>query len=180
MRDDALSVIVSGASMSHFVSAYLVKIRKEIDLPLRVLLTYSAERFLQAGAVSFFCDELYTSSAPELNPIEFARRARALVVLPASGNLVASAALGLAGGAAQTALLASAQPALFFPSMTPTMWEKPSMRRHIDTLRADGHRVVDLVETEAYELSLRETSVSLAMVDSSTAAKIITDWLDRE
>src|SRR6476620_6717359 len=66
MRDDALSVIVCGASMSHFVSGYLVRIRQETDLPLRALLTHSAERFLRPDAVGFFVDELYTSASVDL------------------------------------------------------------------------------------------------------------------
>jgi len=180
MHDGALSVIVCGASMSHFASAYLVRIRRETELPVRVLLTHSAERFLRAEAVGFFADEVYTSGAADLNPIEFARRARALIVLPASANMIASAALGLAGGPAQTALLASEQPALFFPSMNATMWGKPSTRRHVAALRADGHKVVDLVEREVFDLWQRQVSISPAMPDAAEAAKIVAAWLNRD
>lgn len=180
LRNEALSVIVCGASMSHFVSAYLVRMRREIDLPMRVLLTHSAERFVKAEAVAFFADEVYTSSAPDLNPIEFARKSIALVVLPASVNMIASAALGLAGGPAQTALVAAEQPAVFFPSMNVTMWGKESTRRHVETLRAGGHQVVDLVEREVFDLWQRQVNTGPAMVDAITAAKIVSDWLCRE
>ena len=179
LRDDVLSVIVCGASMSHFASAYLVRIRRETGLPLRVLLTHSAERFLRADAVGFFADELYTSAAPDLNPIEFARRTRGLVILPASANMLASTALGLAGSPAQTAMLAAEKPALFFPSMNATMWNKPSTRRHVATLRADGHEVVDLEEREVFDLWQRQVSISPAMPEAVVAAKIVSEWLNR-
>lgn len=180
LRNEALSVIVCGASMSHFVSAYLVRMRREIDLPMRVLLTHSAERFVKADAISFFVDEVYTSAAPDLNPIEFARKSIGLVVLPASVNMIASAALGLAGGPAQTALVAAERPALFFPSMNVTMWGKESTRRHVAALRADGHQVVDLVEQEVFDLWQRQVNTGPAIVDSVTAAKIVSEWLRRD
>ena len=51
MKDDALSVIVSGSSAAIGIPSYLVWLRQEIDLSLRVLLTHSAERFLQPQVV---------------------------------------------------------------------------------------------------------------------------------
>ena len=54
------------------------------------------------------------ADAPDLNPTEFALRSRAVIVLPATANMLASAALGLAGMPAQTAVLAAPGPVLFF------------------------------------------------------------------
>ncbi|HEY0697445.1 MAG TPA: flavoprotein [Micromonospora sp.] len=178
MRDDALSVIVCGASAAQSLTGYLARLRQEVDLPLRLLLTHNAERFLQPDAVAFYADETYLSGAADLNPTEFARRSRALVVLPATANMLACAALGLAGTPAQTVLLAAEQPAIFFPSMNGVMWGKRSTQRHVSTLRADGHAVVDPQEREVFEVWSRRVIVGPSLPPPQTVAKIVKDWVD--
>jgi phosphopantothenoylcysteine decarboxylase len=177
MRDGALSVIVSGASAAQSVSGYLARLRQELDLPLRLLLTHGATRFLRPEAIAFYADELYTSDATDLNPTEFARRSTAIVVLPATANMLACAALGLAGSPAQTVLLSAEQPALFLPSMNATMWHKPTTRRHVSTLRAEGHGVVDPVDREVFEVWSRTVIVGPALPPADTVAKIVRDWV---
>lgn len=176
MRDGALSVIACGASAVQAQSAYLTRIRQELDVPLRLLLTHSAERFVRAEALAFYADEVYTAGTAGLNPTEFARRSSALVVLPASANMLACAALGLAATPAQTVLLAAEQPALFFPSMNATMWAKPTTRRHVAALRAEGHSVVDPHEREVFEVWSRKVIVGPSLPPPELTAKIIKDW----
>ncbi|WP_320782016.1 flavoprotein [Streptomyces sp. CRN 30] len=177
MRDDALSVIVCGSSAAQLVSAYLIPLRQATDLPLRVLLTHSAERFVRAEALAFCAEELYRSDTPDLNPTEFARRSRALVVLPATAHTLASAALGLAGGPAQTALLAADRPALFFPSMNAAMWDRATTRRHVTTLRGDGHAVVDPVDRDTFELWQRRVTTAPSLPPPETVTKTVTEWI---
>ena len=179
MRNDALSVIVCGASASIGVVPYLTWLRQEIDLPLRVLLTHNAERFVQPKALDWYADEIYTSADPGLNPTELARRSVGLVVLPASANTLVAAALGLAGSPAQTAILADERPALFFPSMNESMWHKAVTRRHVATLRADGHTVVDPKQGPVFELWRRENAIGVAMPPPDEATEIIIDWLEQ-
>jgi phosphopantothenoylcysteine synthetase/decarboxylase len=178
MRNDALSIIVCGASASIGVTPYLTWLRQEIDLPLRVLLTHNAERFVQPEALAWYCDEIYTSSEPRLNPTELARRSVGLVVLPASANTLAAAAQGLAGSPAQTAILADERPALFFPSMNESMWVKTVTRRNVATLRADGHTVVDPRQGPVFELWRRENAMGIQTVAPDEATEIIITWLE--
>ncbi|WP_333771501.1 flavoprotein [Streptomyces sp. IBSBF 2435] len=178
MRDDALSVIVSGSSAAMATTGYLSWLRQEIDLPLRVLLTHSAERFVRPEAVSWYADEVYASDAADLNPTEFARRSLGIVVLPATANTLAAAALGLASTPAQTALLACHRPALFFPSMNKLMWTKAPTRRHVATLRADGHTVVEPKEGPVFELWQRENVIGLKLAPPDEAAELIIGWLE--
>jgi phosphopantothenoylcysteine synthetase/decarboxylase len=180
MRDDALSVIVCGSSAAMATTGYLSWLRQEIDLPLRVLLTRSAERFVRPEAVAWYADEIYASDAPDLNPTEFARRSLGIVVLPATANTLAAAALGLAGTPAQTALLACHRPAMFFPSMNRLMWTKPPMRRHVAALRADGHTVVEPREGPVFELWQRENVMGLKLAPPDEAAELIIGWLESD
>jgi phosphopantothenoylcysteine synthetase/decarboxylase len=178
MRDDALSVIVCGSSAAVGVHAYLVWLRQEIDLSLRVLLTRSAERFIQPHTLSWYADELYTSDDPGLNPTEFAKRSLGIVVLPATANTIASAALGLAASPAQTVLLSADRPNLFFPSMNESMWRKPVVQRHVATLRDDGHTVVEPRRQPMFTLWDRQNTVGPAMPPMDEATEIIATWLE--
>jgi phosphopantothenoylcysteine synthetase/decarboxylase len=186
MDDDALSVLVCGASAAQSLPGYLARLREEIDLPLRLLLTHSAQQFLQPAAVALYADETYLSGAAPgggsppalLNPTEFARRSRALVVLPATANILACAALGLAGTPAQTVLLSAQSPALFFPSMNAVMWGRGTTRRHVATLRAEGHGVIDPADREVYEVWSRRLVVGPSLPRAEAVAKIVKGWLD--
>lgn len=178
VRDDALSVIVCGSSAATGVPAYLAWLRQEIDLPLRVLLTHSAERFVVRQTLAWYADECYASDDPALNPTEFAKRSLGVVVLPATANTVACAALGLAGTPAQTVLLTADRPNLFFPSMNESMWTKPSTRRHVATLRADGHTVVEPQLVPMFTLWSRETTIGPAIPPPDQATETIATWLE--
>lgn len=158
--------------------AYLSWLRQEIELPLRVLLTHSAERFIQAQVAAWYADEVYTSGDPGLNPTELAKRSLGMVVLPATANTLATAALGLAGTPAQTALLASDRPALFFPSMNRTMWTKSVTQRHVEALRYDGHTVVEPRERPMFELWRRENVIAPALPTPDEATEIVVGWLE--
>ncbi|MFD9794172.1 flavoprotein [Streptomyces sp. NPDC059070] len=179
MRDDALSLIVCGSSAASQLPLYLPWLRQEIDLGLRVLLTADAARFVQPQVVAWYADETCTSDDPALNPVEFAKRSAAVVVLPATANTLAAAALGLAATPAQTALLAAERPVLFFPNMNRTMWNKDPVRRHVATLRADGHTVVEPQEQVVFELWRRENVPGITMPAPDEAAATVLAWLEK-
>jgi phosphopantothenoylcysteine decarboxylase len=176
MLDDALSVIVCGASAAIDVPNYLGALRRQVPGPMRVLLTTSAQRFIPFQVVEWLSDEAYASDAAELNPTEFAMRSRAMVVLPCTANMIGSAALGLAATPAQTAVLVARTPVLFFPSMHELMWLRASTRRHVARLRGDGHVVVDPSEREAYQMWSRQWGPGRVLPPPADVAKIVLDW----
>ena len=180
LRDGALSLIASGSSAALSLPGYLSRLRRAIgdQAPLRVLLTKGGERFLRPEVVGWYADECLTTDSPGLNPTEFALRSRGLVVLPASANTLAAAALGLAGTPAQTALLVAPPPVLFFPSMNAAMWAKPVVRRHVAALRGEGHTVVDPHEGEAYEIWQRKIVPAQVLPAPDDAVKVIAHWWD--
>jgi phosphopantothenoylcysteine synthetase/decarboxylase len=178
MQDDALTVIVCGSSAAIAMPAYLQHLTQEISLPLRVLLTKSAERFLNPQVSAWIAHETYVSDDPALRPIEVAKRSFGIVVLPATANMLASAALGLAATPAQTVLLASEQPALFFPGMNASMLVKETTKRHIAALRADGHTVIDPREDNVYELSTRQVVVGPSLLQPDLLCEVVVKWLE--
>jgi phosphopantothenoylcysteine decarboxylase len=75
--------------------------------------------------------------------IELADKADLLCIAPASADLLAKAASGLADDLLSTLLLSFTGPIMFAPAMNSAMWEKPSVQRNIQTLRGDGFHFVD-------------------------------------
>jgi phosphopantothenoylcysteine decarboxylase len=75
--------------------------------------------------------------------IELAEKADLLCVAPATANLLAKAALGLADDLLSTLLLAFDGPVLMAPAMNNRMWAKPAVQRNVSQLRSDGVVLID-------------------------------------
>jgi phosphopantothenoylcysteine decarboxylase/phosphopantothenate--cysteine ligase len=69
-----------------------------------------------------------------------------MLVLPASANVLAKAAHGIADDLLTTCIVASSCPVVFVPGMNEIMWRKPAVQRNVATLEADGYGVVAPVE----------------------------------
>ncbi|MEN6406693.1 MAG: flavoprotein [Thermoguttaceae bacterium] len=82
--------------------------------------------------------------------IELAQQADLLCVAPATANLLAKAAHGLADDLLSTLLLSFDGPVLMAPAMNTVMWQKPAVQRNVAQLRADG---VAILEPEEGRLS---------------------------
>jgi phosphopantothenoylcysteine decarboxylase len=75
--------------------------------------------------------------------IEAATKAELLCVAPATANILAKAACGLADDLLSTILLAFDGPVLMAPAMNTLMWQKPAVQRNVAQLRADGILLID-------------------------------------
>ncbi len=85
--------------------------------------------------------------------IEIARQAELYCIAPATANVLAKAACGLADDLVSTVLLSFQGPILLAPAMNAQMWEKPPVQRNVRQLREDG---LVLIDPEAGYLSCRE------------------------
>lgn len=85
--------------------------------------------------------EMFASS---VHPhIEMADQAELMCVAPATANLLAKAAWGLADDLLSTTLLSFAGPVVLAPAMNTRMWEKPTVQRNVRQLQEDGLILVD-------------------------------------
>lgn len=75
--------------------------------------------------------------------IELAQAAELLCVAPATANLLAKAACGLADDLLSTVLLSFSGPVILVPAMNCEMWQKPSVQRNVRQLRDDGFQLID-------------------------------------
>jgi phosphopantothenoylcysteine decarboxylase/phosphopantothenate--cysteine ligase len=125
-----------------------------------VVLTAEAERFV--GPLTFSsltARPAYTSlwDMPERIPhIRLVREAAVALVAPATANLIAKLAAGIADDLLTTALLAARIPIVLAPAMNDAMYEHPATTANLQTLRARGYEIVD---PERGFLAERETGV---------------------
>jgi phosphopantothenoylcysteine decarboxylase/phosphopantothenate--cysteine ligase len=92
----------------------------------------------------------------EMGHIRLSREADLVVVAPATADLLAKMANGLADDLASTALLATDKPVLVAPAMNPEMWAHPATARNVARLRADG---IHFVGPEPGEMACGEVGL---------------------
>jgi phosphopantothenoylcysteine decarboxylase len=156
--------LLVGASGSAFVTAlpaYLTALHSELDAELTVVMTHSARQFLPEQTVGLHAERVVTGDDPALWPTDnqaaLALSHDAVLVLPATANVLAAAATGAAPNLLGGVILAAAGPVIFFPVMSSTMWAKPPIARNIEQLRRDGYHVVEPVWADRYEIATRTT-----------------------
>ncbi len=112
-----------------------------------VIMTAEAERFVSPLTfASLTARPVYGSlwDAPERIPhIRLVREAQAIMVVPATANVIAKLALGTADDLLSTALLAARIPIAVAPAMNGAMFEHPATQAHLATLRERGYEIVE-------------------------------------
>ena len=177
MADRSALIIVTGTSATLQAPEYLAALRSVLGGGFTCLMTANAVRFLPAESLGWVGGRVLTSDAPGVNPVELALTAAGIVVLPASAQILAAAALGLADSPAATALLAAPAGCLFFPHMNKAMWEKDIVGRHVRSLREQGHIVVDPEEREVFEFWRGALGPGRSMPRPQEVARIVSGWL---
>ena len=112
---------------------------------VRVTMTEDAERFV--GGVTFealsgspVATSLYGHPGSAIPHIELAEWADLAVVVPATANVMAKMACGIADDCLTTTLLACACPVLVAPGMNVHMWQNPATQANVATLRGRGYQ----------------------------------------
>jgi phosphopantothenoylcysteine decarboxylase/phosphopantothenate--cysteine ligase len=142
-----LIIGVSGG-IAAYKTAVLVSSLVQNGHGVSVAMTRSARKFI--GPATFraltgrpVASESFDRHYPLGAHIELAEKADLLCIAPASADILAKAACGLADDLLSTLLLSFSGPILFAPAMNSAMWEKPSVQRNIKTLRDDGYHFID-------------------------------------
>ncbi len=136
-------LLVAGG-IAAYKSLDLIRRLRERGASVRVVLTASGAKFvtpLSLAALSgdkVYGDLFSLTDESEMGHIRLSREADLLVVAPATANILARMAQGLASDLATTVLLATDKPVLAAPSMNTRMWEHPATRANIATLMSRG------------------------------------------
>jgi len=143
MTDKRVLLIVGGG-VAAYKALELTRLLRKAGVGVRPILTKAGAEFVTALSLSALAeDKVYSdlfslTDEAEMGHIELSRSADLVVVAPATADLIAKCANGLAGDLASTTLLATDKPVLMAPAMNVRMWLHPATQRNIETLKQDG------------------------------------------
>ena len=133
-----------GGGIAAYKSIELVRHLRFLEAEIVPVLTRNAARFVTATALQAVAgnpprSDLWDAAAEAgMGHIELARWADAVVIAPATANLIARLANGIADDLLTTLCLATQAPRFIAPAMNTKMWEHPATRRNVARLSADG------------------------------------------
>lgn len=137
-------LLIIGGGIAAYKSLDLIRRLRAQVASVTPVLTRAAEEFVTPLSVSALAGEkayrdlFDLTEEAEMGHIQLSRVADLVVVAPATADLMAKMAQGLAGDLASTLLLATDTPVLCAPAMNVRMWAHPATQRNLATLRADG------------------------------------------
>ena len=149
-------LIISGG-IAAYKSLDLIRRLKERGAKVTPVMTRGAQEFitpLAVGALSathVFTELFSRQDEQDVGHIRLARDCDLVLVAPATADLLAKMANGLADDLASTVLLATDRPVLVAPAMNPKMWEAKPTKRNIATLKGDGIAVIGPMAGEMAE-----------------------------
>ena len=141
---DKRVLLIVGGGIAAYKALELTRLLRKAGIGVRPILTAAGAEFVTPLSLSALAeDKVYSelfslTDEAEMGHIELSRSADLVVVAPATADLMAKAANGLAGDLASTTLLATDKPVLMAPAMNVRMWEHPATRRNLAQLQADG------------------------------------------
>jgi phosphopantothenoylcysteine decarboxylase/phosphopantothenate--cysteine ligase len=142
-------LLIVGGGIAAYKACELVRLIRQAGMNVRCVLTDGGAQFVTPMTLAALSGQpVHTSlwdlkDETEIGHIQLSRQADMVVVAPATADLLARMAAGLAGDLATTLLLATDKPVLAAPAMNVRMWQHPATRRNVAQLRADGVTVLE-------------------------------------
>ena len=137
-------LLIIGGGIAAYKAPELIRQLRAQNFAVRCLATAAATQFVAPlSLASVSGDKVYENlfdltDEAEMGHIQLSRDADMIVVAPATADLIARMAQGMANDLAGATLLATDKPVLIAPAMNVRMWEHPATQRNIEKLRGDG------------------------------------------
>jgi phosphopantothenoylcysteine decarboxylase/phosphopantothenate--cysteine ligase len=137
-------LLIIGGGIAAYKVLDLIRRTQERGIKVTPVMTAAAKHFVTPLSVASLChahvhDELFSlTDEASMGHIELSRAADLIVVAPATADLLAKMAQGIANDLASTLLLATDTKILVAPAMNVRMWLHPAIQRNLATLRGDG------------------------------------------
>jgi phosphopantothenoylcysteine decarboxylase / phosphopantothenate---cysteine ligase len=141
-------LLIIGGGIAAYKVLELIRLARRAGIEVTPILTKAGAQFVtQLSLASISGNKVYDdlfslTDEVEMGHISLSRSADLVVVAPATADLMAKMANGLANDMASVALLATDKPILIVPAMNVRMWHHPATQRNLATLVADGVEVV--------------------------------------
>ncbi|PVE59756.1 bifunctional phosphopantothenoylcysteine decarboxylase/phosphopantothenate--cysteine ligase CoaBC [Arthrobacter sp. TPD3018] len=142
-------LLIVGGGIAAYKACELIRLLKKRGYAVRCVMTDGASHFVTPMTLAALSeDQVYTSlwdlkDEAEMGHIQLSRQADLIVVAPATADLIARMAAGIADDLATTLLLATDKPVLAAPAMNVRMWQHPATSRNVAQLRRDGVTVLE-------------------------------------
>ncbi|MGB5724680.1 MAG: bifunctional phosphopantothenoylcysteine decarboxylase/phosphopantothenate synthase [Parasphingorhabdus sp.] len=137
-------LLIIGGGIAAYKSSELIRLIKKAGLTVRCVLTDAGAQFVTPMTLAALSEnEVHTTlwslkDEAEMGHIQLSREADLVVICPATANLLAKMAGGIADDLATTLLLATDTQVMAVPAMNVRMWQHVATQRNIAQLRADG------------------------------------------
>jgi phosphopantothenoylcysteine decarboxylase/phosphopantothenate--cysteine ligase len=177
MNGKRILLIISGG-IAAYKSLELIRLIKKSGGHVRCILTKGGEQFVTPLSVAALSEEqVYTDlfslkDETEMGHIRLSRECDLIVVAPASANMIARIANGLADDLASTTILASDKPVMIAPAMNPQMWENAATKANIETIRG---RDIHILGPAAGEMACGEIGYG-RLIEPDLIHKAISDF----
>ncbi|MGH1482124.1 MAG: bifunctional phosphopantothenoylcysteine decarboxylase/phosphopantothenate--cysteine ligase CoaBC [Geminicoccales bacterium] len=142
MLSKRILLIIAGG-IAAYKTLDVIRRLRERDVDVRCILTKAGSAFVTPLSIAglsgnkVYTDLFSLTDEAEMGHIRLSRDADLVVIAPATADLMAKMANGLADDLASTALLATDKPVLVVPAMNPEMWQHPATQRNIQQLQQD-------------------------------------------
>ncbi|MFW2829687.1 bifunctional phosphopantothenoylcysteine decarboxylase/phosphopantothenate synthase [Sphingomonas sp. ID0503] len=142
-------LLVIGGGIAAYKASELVRLIRKGGGSVRCVLTEGAQHFVTPMTLAALSEQpVHTSlwdlkDEVEMGHIQLSRQADLIVVAPATADLMAKMAAGIADDLATTLLLATDKPVLAAPAMNVRMWRHPATQANVATLRSRGVTVME-------------------------------------
>ena len=142
-------LLIVGGGIAAYKACELVRLIRKAGHSVTCVLTAGGQHFVTPMTLAALSEnQVYTTlwdlkDEAEMGHIQLSRAADLVVVAPATADLLAKMAAGIADDLATTLLLATDKPVLAAPAMNVRMWQHAATRRNVATLRADGVTVLE-------------------------------------
>jgi phosphopantothenoylcysteine decarboxylase / phosphopantothenate---cysteine ligase len=142
-------LLIVGGGIAAYKACEIVRLIRKGGGGVRCVLTAGGAQFITPMTLAALSEQpVHTSlwdlkDEAEMGHIQLSRETDLVVIAPATADLMAKMAAGIADDLATTLLLATDKPVLAAPAMNVRMWEHPATRRNVAQLRADGVTVME-------------------------------------
>ncbi|MEE9314332.1 MAG: bifunctional phosphopantothenoylcysteine decarboxylase/phosphopantothenate--cysteine ligase CoaBC [Rhizobiaceae bacterium] len=150
-------LLIIGGGIAAYKCLDLIRRLRERGARVRCVMSDAAQQFVTPMTVGALTGEpVFTNiwdrdAEQDIGHIRLAREADLIIVAPATADLMAKMANGLANDLASTVLLAASSQILIAPAMNPAMWDSPATQRNVETLELDGISFIGPNEGEMAE-----------------------------
>src|SRR5689334_16978798 len=145
-------LLIVGGGIAAYKSLELVRLLKKAGHQVTPVLTKGGEHFVTAMSLGTLAEsQVHTSlwdlkDEVEIGHIQLSRVADLILVCPATADLLAKMASGIADDLATTLLLATDKPVVVAPAMNVRMWLHAATQRNVAQLKSDGVKVIEPAE----------------------------------